>query len=265
MAANTLTLALSVVVALGGGAIVSWWLSQRWGLDIQHGQRLIEEHTKRFHEYVETYYLKLIGTSLALAQSLKKLSNDPRLPDAKSSFFLLSRLTKLQEDWSKKKGGIVLLRNRTGEGLVVELDEQMSGLLFGEEGFLSHQDDSLLRSQIDVDEQFHVFLTKLEKEPLKGIYERYAHKIEDSFPKVEILAAILKCWATVMDFEINRIYAPWYEHRKQPSPPTLNQKEWQTITGALKKCEPGRKAQTEYLDRLKGVSWFTKVWRWPTT
>lgn len=237
---------------------LDYWLGKR-RLRMEHSYRVIEEHTKKLHEYAEKYYLKTISNLRFLQNQLcniEKLSesNLPIEEELELSFFGLARLTKLEEEWFRKVSGILLLRDPTGEMVLTTLHAKVEEQFFGKDGYLNMEDDAQIREEIDSDERFSRFKTKLKQGRLEGIASKYKAAVRKNISSLRSVVRSLRCLHILFDFELNACYEAWYG--KKAMKPCFEPEEWSLLNDTLDELQEHKKIHLKdkksYWKRIKG-------------
>lgn len=251
----------TIFVALGIGGILGWWLTTRFGLEITHKHRVIEEHTKKLHIYVEEYYINITSFAQFLGEQLKgilqKLSqgNKPTEEELGLSLFVYARLSKLEEEWIRKRAAILLLRDRTAEKILAELRGKFEDNFLGDGGCISREDDARLREKITPFELLSEFKRKMEDPELQSIARKYKRTIQSDIPRLRSLVGYLSCLYKLFDFEINTCYEAWYGG-KNPKP-NFVEEEWLLLRDTLKNMKTlgniTSKEYTKYWKRIGGT------------
>lgn len=249
---------IKIVSGLVAGLGLGWWLTDKIGLEITHSHRVIEEHTKKLHEYVEQHYLRVIATIEELEKYLKGMlekvtsSDVPSDEEVEASLFFVARLTKQEEEWSRKVGGILLLRDRVGEAVVSRLVSRIDEQLFSS-GILDRVDDAKIREQIDSSERLAKFKEKIEVGDLKTIAGKYKTNITSDANLLSSLVNCLRCLYLLFDYEINVCYRAWY--KKKPVEPSFQQAEWDVVEDILNELQKegkiNSKGNQKYKHKLK--------------
>jgi|GEM_PF-4988546 len=234
---------LSILAGLGGGSILTWWLTQRFGLEIAHRHAIIEEHTKKLHEYVEVYYLKLTSLERALAgvlQGILLLLRSGQVPtqdELDLSLWLYARLAKHEEEWYQNATALILLRDDTGEELIGRLNRDKDEIFLKTTG-LTTLEEATLRLQINPHETLPEFTAKLNQYPLlKGISAKYRLAFQQpasgqTLDSLNTFITHLACVAEIFGFEINMCYKAWYG--KNPARPAFDGEQVALIKAILK-------------------------------
>lgn len=217
-------------------------------LRLEHSYRVIEEHTKKLHEYAEKYYLKTISTLRFLESqmcSVQKLSqsNLPVKEELELSFFGLARLTKLEEEWFRRASGILLLKDPTGEAVLTALHAKVEEQFFGKNGYLSIDDDAQIREAIDSDERFSRFKNRIQRGELRGIARKYKAAVRKNVSSLESVVRTLRCLHLLFDFELNACYEAWYG--KGPMKPRFESEEWSLLRETLEELQKQGKVSLE--------------------
>lgn len=204
---------LAILATFGLGGIAGWWLTQRLGLEIAHKHRIIEEQTKRLHEYIIGYYLPHIVFSEALEQLLRggpSLKNEPL--ELQLCFFRLAQWFHCQYKWAREIGGIFILLDITAEEL---LKHVWHGLrrFFGPDTELSvveyHAIAGALEDDRKIAELFSEFQRRLNEEPLRSVFQKFQAWLDAT--DISALTQELRCYHRLFLFEINVCYQPWYK------------------------------------------------------
>lgn len=256
----------TILAALGIGGILSWWLTTRFGLEIAHKHRVIEEHTKKLHIYVEEYYINITNFMQFLEEQLKEIlrtlsqGNKPKEEELGLSLFVWARLSKLEEEWIRKRAAILLLRDRTAEKILAELHRQFENEFLGEGRCISREDDAKLREKINPFELLSEFKRKIKEPELQSIARKYKRAIQFDIPRLRSLVGYLSCLCKLWDFEINTCYEAWYGG-KNPKP-NFVEEEWSLLRDALKNMKTlggiSQKEYTKYWKRIGGPSHYLK-------
>lgn len=249
---------LLVLGSLGVGGTVSWWLTNRFGLEIAHKHRVIEEHAKKVHEYSEKYYMKITGNVEFFESCLREIlmqlreSKCPSKQVIELSLFGWARLSKLEEEWFKDTSAALMLTDRTAEGVIVCLHDEIEELLFSKLGCITRENDSILREHIQTYEPLSSFRAKIRKAPLKRIADKYEVAIRRDIETLGSLVDTLCCLERLLYFEVNSCFDAWYA-KKTPRPRFENN-EWAVIDSALdrliKKRRIDAKDKEAYLKKI---------------
>lgn len=240
---------LGVVASLGVGGILGWWLTERFGLQIAHKNRIIEEHAKKVHEYSEKYYIKNIAyidfIESRLCEILVQLrkSEVPSKETVELSLFGWARLSKLEEEWFRDSSATLMLTDRTSEGLIVNLHQKVQELLINNIGCISIEDDSILREHIQNQEPLSEFKVKIQKQPLKQIADKYKSAIQSDTNLLGSLIDTLSCLRKLLYFEVNTCFDAWY--RKKATRPALYDREWKLVSAELDRLVNNGKASAD--------------------
>lgn len=259
-----LEIIIAVLGGLGLGGILGWWLTERLGLEIAHKHRVIEEHTKRVHEYSEKYYVKVISNvefvEKCLHDILQQLnkSKSPSQESLELSFFGFARLSKLEEEWLKDISGTLMLADRTAERLIACLHGQVEELLINKIGCIDREADGILRDKIQSLERFSDFKVKIQKQQLKPIADKFRSSIQSDTTLLSTLISTLHCLHRLFYFEMNTCFDAWY--RKGTMKPCFEKSDWETMTNILDKLIQEGKVNQEDKDRyLKRIGFNSRA------
>jgi len=209
---------LALVAALGW---LGWWITGRFGLELSHQHRIIEEHTKAIQRYVEQYYVPYITLSREIERFLS-LKGHIKTTERKESFFRLAQWFYSRHKWSKDIGNIIVLKDSTAEKLLASLSGFQSKF-FGAHKPIGIVERHTLMNILELDSQvryfFNKFKDKLDEEPLGSIFQKYEKWLSDK-PEISLLAEELRCFHTLFYFEINMCYKTWYG--RKPVKPKVN-------------------------------------------
>lgn len=259
----------TILTSLGVGGVAGrfltiWW--EKYKLEREHKLRIIEEHTKKLHEYVKQYYLPVSHRAYWVAESLEKIEKQKsgkttaqELEEAlQLSFFDLARFLSSIYQWGRKADHILMLENRTAEWLLSLLMKKIHSQLVASNGFITLEDEGILRKEISPNELFSDFKDKFGKEPLKGIFSRYKSQIDKKDAQgVGSIVKMFQCYHTLFLFEINCCYDAWYGRATvKPKPKIIEDVD---VEGVLKELENdeniSKKDRKDYLKRIRKNSW----------
>lgn len=211
---------LALLGGLGIGGWLGWWLTERFGLEIAHRHRIIEEHTKAIHEYAEHYYLPYISLSRAVEESLRPAQNTKTEEELKESFFRLAQWFHMLYKWWKDIGAVFLVRDPTAEKLLRYLESKFLKFFGADIGIVErHTLMNVLESKPQVRAFFNKFKEKLGEDPLETVFKKYKQWL-DNKAEVSSLTKELQCFHTLFLFEINMCYKSWYG--KEPTKPDVD-------------------------------------------
>lgn len=240
---------LKVLVGLGLGGVLGWWLTQRFGLEIAHKHRIIEEHAKKVHEYSEKYYVKLNAYVGFVENCLREILGQLRKSKAPSketielSLFGWARLSKLEEEWFRDTSTTLMLTDRMAEEAIACLREQVEELFASKLNCISREDDSILRQHIETHEPLSRFKVKIKKQPLEQIADKYKVAIQRDTKLLGLLVDTLGCLQKLLYFEVNSCFDAWYQ-KKTPRP-CFQKREWLTVDATLNRLVKKGKASTD--------------------
>lgn len=200
---------LALVAAFGW---LGWWITGRFGLELNHRHRIIEEHTKAIHKYVEQYYIPYIVLSREIERTLS-LKQPLKTMQQKESFFRLAQWFYVRHKWSRDVGNIIILRDPTAEKLLGSLSGFQSRF-FGAGKPVGVVQRHMLMNVLDSQKKlryfFNEFNLKLNQQPLRPIFQKYRKWLTSNKPEISLLAKELRCFHTLFYFEINMCYKTWY-------------------------------------------------------
>lgn len=209
---------LGAVAALGW---LGWWITGRFGLELSHRHRIIEEHTKAVQRYVERYYVPYMNLSREIEGILSR-KRQKETEDRKESFFRLAQWFYLRHRWSKDVGNILVLRDATAEKLLASLSKFHSKF-FGADKSIGvverHTLMKVLESNKRVRYFFDEFCNELREEPLESIFRKYEKWLSKK-KEISLLVKELRCFNRIFYFEINMCYKSWYG--KKPVRPKVD-------------------------------------------
>lgn len=232
---------LKIVIPFLGGGSLGWvgrWLWEKRKVILEHKLRVIEEHTKSLHRYVEQHYMPVCNYAERLAISLSRLSQrgttQASTDELYDSFFRLARWSYAQYKWLQTIGGVLMLRNRIGEIVLSELQAKITTTFFAPDKYLTMRDLHELNQFLDCNEQAYRFLSefqrKLLNERLAGIYANYLRWLDQV--DISQLVKELSSYDKLFMYEINKTYEPWYG--VEPTKPKV---DFTVITEMLKEVE----------------------------
>jgi len=250
---------LAVLVSLGLGSVLGWWLTHRFGLEIAHKHRIIEEHAKRVHEYSAKYYLKLIVYIEFVEKCLRGIleelrgSRSPSEETLELSLFGLARLSKFEEEWFRDASATLLLTDRTAERLIACLREQTEESLTSKLGCIGREDDSVIREHIGPYEPLSHFRVKIRSEPLKEIAEKYKVSIQRDTESLDSLVNTMGCLHKLLYFEVNACFDAWYA--KKTTKPRFRDGESAILAATLDQLQvEGRLTSDDQEEYVKKIS-----------
>lgn len=221
-----LTLMWQLLASAGIGVFVTWLAYHLVGkrrLKLAHRHRLIEENISRIHRYAAEYYWpnitlsRAVGELLDRAQKIKTEEKNTTTEEQKAKiqqqlkicFFRLAQWFHMQYKWWKDDGGVITVGDLTAERLLAKLLPRLPSSFDEKIGLVArHTLINVLESQPQVREFFNKFNEMLDQWSLGLIFNKYKQWLED--PEISSLAAELRCFSMLLDFEINMCYDSWY-------------------------------------------------------
>lgn len=244
---NSLFLPFISAVAGVLGTILTYWLVGKRRIGLTHRHRLIEKNIERIHAYAAQHYWRYIGSSATVGELLPKAqkakaeeekakakekkaktkeekaeANEQKVKaeeQLKISFFRLAQWFHMQYKYWKDVGGLVTVGDLTAERLLVRLQGALRRFFDKEIGPVQrHTLMSTLESEPQVREFFNKFKEKLDQGDLRVIFDKYKQWLEN--PEIPSLAAELRYFSRLFDFEINMCYESWYG--RKPGKPKID-------------------------------------------
>lgn len=215
MPQNSLQLLLPFITAVAGvlGTILTYWLVGKRRLTLAHRQRIVEDKSVKFHQYVISYYMPVIssiGNFLwrvdKVMEGKKKIENE----DAEDlSFFFFARYLSTEKTVYKNLKAI-FLRDRVTESILSYLRQNIVELR--SKGF-TRNELSKIQKSIDADELFTDYKFELLRDGELGeIFEKKYKPWVGQMKKNTSFIDFLRCYGDLLQFEINEVYKKsWYK------------------------------------------------------
>lgn len=194
----------------GAIGVVVKCIFDRKAVELDNKRQISRQMTAKIHEYSEKYYLSIIRSAAGFEASLREEISDVDDPEMLVAFSCLARYFSTDYMLTKQMEG-VFLADLLAEVILQRLLTRAFDTIVSEPTvYLSLSDLSQVRREADPGELLVDFKPKLDNEPLRSIFKKYASWRVARKEQVLEVADYLRAYHKLFLYEVNNCYRQWY-------------------------------------------------------